>query len=52
MINLIFQGSLYRVDLELSDDTIFDKISPVFPLSKTWLKTGYFVCDTMAASIS
>jgi len=25
-------------------------IGPVFPLKKTWLETGYFVYDTMAAS--
>jgi len=29
-----YRVGFYRVDLELSDDTIFDMIGPVFPLKK------------------
>jgi len=53
--SLTFNFSLvgfYRVDFELSDETMFDMISSVFLLKKTWLEAGYFVYDIMAALIS
>ena len=33
-IRFNFQVDFYRVDFELSDDTTFDMIGPVFPLKK------------------
>ena len=47
---LLSKVGCYRVELEVSNDVWHDWLSIAF--KKPWLKKGYFVYDTMAASIS